>query len=184
MWQYTAEVDIKMRMSNCTDSHCGIWHFGWEGKANWKQHTTFFITLMHINSFLQHYLLCPFRRCLASQKLDPLLLRAAFTCTKTNATSLGISVGSLHRTCISKERWPGGHLNANDINYLSASVEPMTQITAWEKEQLDCQLKHNATKNKFMSVLQYSEKQNDWCTRKMDLLGRTQHLWISYMTPT
>lgn len=44
-----------------------IWHFGWEGKANWKQHTTFFITLMHINSFLQHYLPCPFRRRLASQ---------------------------------------------------------------------------------------------------------------------
>lgn len=34
----------------------------------------------------------------------------------------------------------------------------MTQITAPEKKQLDCQLKHRAGKNKLTGVLQYSEK--------------------------
>lgn len=34
----------------------------------------------------------------------------------------------------------------------------MTEITAPEKRQLDCQLKHRAGKNKFIGVLQYREK--------------------------
>jgi len=46
----------------------------------------------------------------------------------------------------------------------------MTQLTAQEKGQLDCQLKHRARKTTLTAVC--NTVKNDWCTIKMDLLGR------------
>ena len=156
-----------MCMSNCNDSRCRIWYLGWEGKANCKQNTQSFPSHKYmLMAFSQHHLPPTFRR------TKPTWAQTKCYLHQNWSPQLRIFLWGPCTGLLFQKRWPVGNSNANDIRYLSASIVP-------RKGAAGLPIKAQSRKKQTHGCLAIQWK-NDWCTIKTDLVGRMQHLQISY----